>query len=164
MPAATNNRRNAKMSTPTLHSALLIDGHLVGGEVAVRGDEVRRISTPESRLEILVVPTDEERAIAEGLAQALDVARTQSVPDDERRVGARRPVACREDEPCGRVDADPGPRRVADAERGAARREHPRDARAGRDLDLQRLAHHRLELDLAAGLLDRLQVPATPPG
>ena len=32
MPAATNNRRNAKMSTPTLHSALLIDGHLVGGE------------------------------------------------------------------------------------------------------------------------------------
>lgn len=32
MPAAANNRRNAKMSTPTLHSALLIDGHLVGGE------------------------------------------------------------------------------------------------------------------------------------
>jgi len=32
MPAATNNRRNAKMSTPTLHSALLIDGQLVGGE------------------------------------------------------------------------------------------------------------------------------------
>ena len=35
---------------------------------AVRGDEVRRISTPESRLEILVVPTDEERAIAEATA------------------------------------------------------------------------------------------------
>jgi acetate kinase len=34
----------------------------------VRGDEVRRISTPESRLEILVVPTDEERAIAEATA------------------------------------------------------------------------------------------------
>ena len=35
---------------------------------AVRGDEVRRISTPESHLEILVVPTDEERAIAEATA------------------------------------------------------------------------------------------------
>ena len=35
---------------------------------AVRGPEVRRISTPESRLEILVVPTDEERAIAEATA------------------------------------------------------------------------------------------------
>lgn len=35
---------------------------------AVRGDQVRRISTPDSRLEILVVPTDEERAIAEATA------------------------------------------------------------------------------------------------
>ncbi|WP_144790187.1 acetate/propionate family kinase [Kocuria palustris] len=35
---------------------------------AVRGDETRRISAPDSELEILVVPTDEERAIAEATA------------------------------------------------------------------------------------------------
>lgn len=35
---------------------------------AVRSDEVRRISTPSSRLEVLVAPTDEERAIAEATA------------------------------------------------------------------------------------------------
>lgn len=34
----------------------------------VRGDEVRRISSPSSRLEVLVAPTDEERAIAEATA------------------------------------------------------------------------------------------------
>lgn len=32
MPSATNNRRNAKMTPPTLHSALLIDGQLVAGQ------------------------------------------------------------------------------------------------------------------------------------
>lgn len=34
----------------------------------VRGDDVRRISSPSSRLEVLVAPTDEERAIAEATA------------------------------------------------------------------------------------------------
>lgn len=38
---------------------------------AARGDEVRRISAADSALEILVVPTDEERAIAEATAQLI---------------------------------------------------------------------------------------------
>lgn len=36
---------------------------------SVRNDQVRRISTADSTLEVLVVPTDEERAIAEATAQ-----------------------------------------------------------------------------------------------
>ncbi|MDO5619209.1 acetate/propionate family kinase [Kocuria sp.] len=36
---------------------------------AVRNDQVRRISTDDSTLEVLVVPTDEERAIAEATAE-----------------------------------------------------------------------------------------------
>jgi acetate kinase len=39
---------------------------------AVRSQEVRRISAPGSALEVLVVPTDEERAIAEATAALVE--------------------------------------------------------------------------------------------
>ncbi|WP_144694271.1 hypothetical protein [Dermacoccus nishinomiyaensis] len=48
-----------------------------------------QVETIEGHLDAVMrdEPTGQERAIAEGLAQALDVARSQAVPDEERRVG-----------------------------------------------------------------------------
>ncbi len=68
MPAVANNRRKAKMSIPTLHSALLIDGQLVAGEGAA--EAILNPATGESLCQIADASLDQLEAAVQAAHRA----------------------------------------------------------------------------------------------